>query len=75
MTPNRLQFQTGLSLSSFLKDYGSEAQCEAALEKYRWPKGYICTVCESHSHCIVWHDKVISLSAIIWTVSRDFQRQ
>ena len=58
MTPNQLQFQPGLSLSSFLKDYGTEDQCEAALEKSRWPKGYICPICESRSHCIVWHGKV-----------------
>jgi hypothetical protein len=58
MTPNQLQFQPGLSLSSFLNDYGTETQCEASLEKSRWPKGYICPVCESHSHCIVWHGKV-----------------
>lgn len=58
MTPNQLQFQPGLSLSSFLKDYGTEGQCEAALEKSRWPKGYICPACDSRSHCIVWHGKV-----------------
>ena len=58
MTPNQLQFQSGLSLSNFLHDYGTEARCEAALEKSRWPKGYICPVCESRSHCIVWHGKV-----------------
>ena len=58
MTPNQLQFQPGLSLSGFLKDYGTEAQCEAALEKSRWPRGYICPACESRSHCIVRHGKV-----------------
>jgi len=58
MTPNQLQFQPGLSLSSFLHDYGTEALCEAALEKSRWPKGYICPACESRSHCIVWHGRV-----------------
>lgn len=58
MTPNQLQFQPGLSLSSFLIDYGTEAQCEAALEKSRWPRGYICPACDSSSHCIVRHGKV-----------------
>jgi len=58
MTPNRLQFQPGLSLSSFLKDYGTKVQCEAALEKSRWPEGYICPACESRCHCIVWHGEV-----------------
>lgn len=58
MTPNQLQFQPGLSLNSFLHDYGTEALCEAALEKSRWAKGYICPACESRSHCIVWHGRV-----------------
>ena len=57
MTPNQLQFQPGLSLSSFLRDYGTQAQCEAALEKSRWPRGYSCPACKSRSHCIVWHGK------------------
>ena len=56
MTPNQLQFQPGLSLTDFLHDYGTQAQCEAALEKSRWPRGYTCPACESRSHCIVWHE-------------------
>lgn len=58
MTPNHLQFQPGLCLTDFLHAYGTQAQCEAALEKSRWPRGYICPACESRSHCIVWHSKV-----------------
>ena len=58
MTPNHLQFQPGLCLTDFLHAYGTQAQCEAALEKSRWPRGYICPACESRSHCIVWHGKV-----------------
>lgn len=58
MTPNKLQFQPGLSLNEFLRDYGTQAQCEAALEKVRWPTGFTCPTCQSHSHCIVWHGKV-----------------
>jgi hypothetical protein len=38
MTPNYLQFQQGLSLNEFLRDYGTQAQCEASLEKARWPQ-------------------------------------
>ena len=30
MPMNRIQFQSGLSLAEFLRDYGSEEQCEAA---------------------------------------------
>ena len=58
MTPNYLQFQPGLSLNEFLRDYGTQAQCQAALEKARWPAGYLCPACQSGSHCIVWHGKV-----------------
>jgi hypothetical protein len=35
MAMNRVQFQAGLSMPNFLKDYGSEAQCEQALEAIR----------------------------------------
>ncbi|MEX3582367.1 MAG: hypothetical protein VB137_06580 [Burkholderia sp.] len=28
---NRIQFQAGLSMKEFQKQYGNEAQCEAAL--------------------------------------------
>ena len=55
MATNRLQFQPGLSLSEFLDQYGTKAQCEAALQKARWPSGFICPECQSSSHCIVWH--------------------
>jgi hypothetical protein len=30
MPMNRIQFQPGLSMPEFLKDFGTEAQCEAA---------------------------------------------
>ena len=38
MAINGIQFQKGMSLSRFLVDYGTEAQCEAALVRARWPK-------------------------------------
>ena len=47
MSQNLVQFQAGLSMSEFLKRYGSEAQCEAALTQARWPKGFICPHCGS----------------------------
>lgn len=58
MAMNRIQFQKGLSLGSFLDQYGSVRQCEGALEKARWPAGFTCPKCQSASHCIVWHRKV-----------------
>jgi len=58
MAQNRIQFQKSLSLPEFLSKYGTEAKCAAALEKMRWPQGYVCPDCESKSHCIVWHGNV-----------------
>lgn len=45
MPTNRIQFQPGLSLTTFLEEYGTEAQCEAAVERWRWTKGFACPVC------------------------------
>ena len=45
MAMNRVQFQPGLSLPAFLADYGSERQCERALEAARWPDGFACPRC------------------------------
>ena len=42
MAMNRVQFQPGLSLSAFLRDYGTEDACFSALIKARWPSGFIC---------------------------------
>jgi len=47
MAMNRIQFQPGLSLPAFLKDYGTEMQCEHALEMARWPNGFVCPCCQS----------------------------
>jgi transposase-like protein len=58
MAMNRIQFQPGLSLSEFLRDYGTESHCAAALEKARWPQGFTCPACNNQRHCIVWHGSV-----------------
>ena len=42
MPQNTIQFQKGLSLPDFLKDYGTDDQCKQALEQWRWPQGFIC---------------------------------
>lgn len=47
---NRIQFQAGMSLNQFLTDYGTESQCEAVLEKFRWPQGFECPKCETREH-------------------------
>lgn len=42
MAMNRVQFQPGLSIVDFMKRYGTEEQCEAALISSRWPNGFVC---------------------------------
>ncbi|SER77573.1 Transposase zinc-ribbon domain-containing protein, partial [Azotobacter beijerinckii] len=46
MSMNRIQFQPGLSMPEFLKCYGTQAQCAAALEQARWPAGFRCPRCD-----------------------------
>ena len=46
MPMNRIQFQAGLSMKDFQAQYGTEAQCEAALVASRWPDGWVCPRCE-----------------------------
>lgn len=48
MPMNPIQFQRGMPLPEFLAHYGTDAQCEAALERARWPEGFRCPIC---GHC------------------------
>ena len=49
-----VQFQKGLSLPEFQRLYGTEEQCEAALEKVSWPDGFRCPRCQCHEHGMVY---------------------
>jgi predicted RNA-binding Zn-ribbon protein involved in translation (DUF1610 family) len=51
---NRIQFQSGMSLSQFLELYGTEEQCEAALEQSRWANGFRCPRCGEQEHGLVY---------------------
>ena len=53
MAMNRIQFQHGLSMPEFLKDYGTEVQCEQALEAARWPNGFCCPRCGHTAHYVL----------------------
>lgn len=53
MAMNRVQFQPGLSLPAFLEQFGTEVQCEAALEKARWPQGFRCPRCGQADPCVL----------------------
>jgi len=50
MAQNWVQFQRGMSLTEFVRTYGTEAQCEAALERTRWPDGFVCPHCGGREH-------------------------
>lgn len=52
MAANKIQFQKGLSLPEFLARFGTEAQCAAALERWRWPSGFVCPYCGHAGECV-----------------------
>jgi transposase-like protein len=54
---NRVQFQPGLSVTRFMELYGTQAQCEDALEKCRWRDGFECPMCACKGYYVVWHGK------------------
>jgi hypothetical protein len=45
MATNWVQFQQGMSMSEFLKRYGTEQQALLELEALRWPDGFRCPRC------------------------------
>jgi len=49
MAANHVQMQPGLSMFEFLQRYGTEGQCETAVEAARWPSGFVCPRCETRS--------------------------
>ena len=53
MAINHIQFQNGLSLPEFLAHFGTERQCEDALEKSRWPQGFHCPRCDNTEHYLL----------------------
>ena len=55
MKMNRIQFQKGMSMNDLMKSYGTEEQCISALERMRWPNGYVCPKCSSALNVIVYH--------------------
>jgi hypothetical protein len=62
MAINRIQFQPGLSLPTFLAQFGTEAQCEDALEKSRWPQGFQYPECGKSDHYLLKTGKPQDLS-------------
>ena len=58
MAKNPVQFQKGLSLSSFLLKYGTEERCSQALFDLRWPQGFVCPNCSNTTFCKLRSRKV-----------------
>lgn len=52
MKMNRVQFQAGLSMAEYLKQFGTEEQCAVALEASRWPDGWRCPHCGDQRHSL-----------------------
>jgi hypothetical protein len=50
---NKVQFQKSLSEVEFERLYGTEELCRAALEKWRWPNGFICPACDGRQHYFI----------------------
>lgn len=53
MPQNKVQFQKGLSLAEFMRQYGDEERCAAALFRWRWPQGFVCPQCGHTAHCVL----------------------
>ena len=60
MAKNNIQMQKGLSFNKFLSSYGTEVQCEDAVEKSKWPQGYRCPKCEC-DHAYVYRKNAIKV--------------
>ena len=58
MARNPVQLQKGISLSEFLKLYGTEDQCFDALYRWRWPKGFQCPHCGHDRACQLTNRKL-----------------
>lgn len=53
MARTAIQFLKGLSLPAFHRLDGTEEQCEAALEKGRWPDEFRCPRCNGHEQWLI----------------------
>ncbi|MBF0424056.1 MAG: transposase [Magnetococcales bacterium] len=62
MAKNGVQFQKGLSLTSFLDQYGTEEQCREAVYKMRWPHGYQCPECGGEKYSEIKTRKLFQCS-------------
>ena len=55
MSSFNIQFQHGMSITEFLRHFGTEAQCFEAVKQARWPNGFRCGRCGAAEHCVIVH--------------------
>lgn len=58
MGKNKVQFQQGMSLTQFHRQYGTEELCQARLFRMRWPEGFQCPECGHGGYCEIRSRKV-----------------
>ncbi|MFT4801328.1 MAG: hypothetical protein ACI93N_001099 [Flavobacteriaceae bacterium] len=58
MSQNNVQFQKGMSLDQLIDRYGTDPQCEQALEEARWGRGhgYVCPKCGCKNHSVFYRN-------------------
>ncbi|MEN9659047.1 MAG: hypothetical protein RL571_2512 [Pseudomonadota bacterium] len=61
MSVNGIHMQKGLSLPQFIQLYGTEQQCEAALQKARWAQG---PKCHGQNACTVQNKDIVAITHI-----------
>ena len=64
MPRNKVQFQKGVSLNDFIKEYGTEEQCFDALYTLRWPEGFKCPSCGHNKCCELSTRKLINVITV-----------
>ena len=50
MAQNKVQYQRGLPMLEFFDLYGSHERCEEAIQRWRWPEGFVCPRCQGSWH-------------------------
>lgn len=58
MAKNKIQFQKGMSIHTFMAQYGTEEKCYKTLLQFRWPNGFSCPICGNRTYCEIKARKV-----------------
>lgn len=61
--------QPELSLLQFKRRFGTERACQRALEKMRWPDGFICPKCQHNKACRIKTRRLLQCSKCHFQVS------